>query len=324
MKKLFTIALVFILMPMLFGTPNKAAAKNAFSTEKTPSIQAKVNRPIPQAGSRGVMINEGFEGTFPPSGWDTLSAPGGTAGGATPIPWHQDDTYYMHTGTYGAAYGWGYNLNGWLRILHLDFSQADSIILSFWWESSYYWHVSPYDNGDLFVEVSTDNGINWDTLWTFGDQEDVTNSGVPWPWDDWVWYNSTLNLSSYAAQADVYIGFHVVADDNADMGMDDIQIDTTTVNINEQVEISPKTLMFKASTIINGTAKVEFTLPSPTNTNLAIYDVSGRLCRTLLSRRLSGSHHIISVKFDSPTGVYFYNLKTETGVNLTRKFLAVR
>jgi hypothetical protein len=224
MKKFTVVVTLCLLFVSVLSAEKNYSAQN-WSTAKTHEGPKRIYSPVIKNNDRGIMINEGFEGTFPPAGWDTLSAPGGSAGGTTPIPWHRDGAYY-YSGYYGAAYGWGYSLNGWMRILNLDFSNVNSATLSWWWESSYYWHVSPYDNGDLFVQVSTNSGATWDTLWTFGDETMVVGSGVPWPWDNWVWYQSTISLDAYAHQPNVWVGFHVVANDNADIGVDDVVIDT--------------------------------------------------------------------------------------------------
>ncbi len=62
--------------------------------------------------------------------------------------------------------------------------------------------------------------------------------------------------------------------------------------------------------------------------NLAIYDVRGRLVRTLVDGKLEAGRH--SVVWDGrnsggrmASGVYFYNLETEAG-RLTRKMTAIR
>ena len=292
----------------------------AFEVDKSATTQSKACGYAPLADPRGVMINEGFEGVFPPVGWDTVSVPGGTQGGAALIPWNQDNNYF-YSGSYGAAYGWGYNLDGWLRILSLDFSQVSNITLSFWWESSYYWHVSPYDNGDLFVKVSTDGGTNWDQLWTFGDSADVVNSGGVWPWDNWIYYYATLNLDTYAGLPDVYIGFHVVANDNADMAIDDVVIDTTATGIvEEKSNTNPNNInLFNAQpNPTRNNAMVSFNLLNATDAKLNIYDKNGCLIKTLLDGSVSSGYH--SVNWDGcdkygvkvPSGIYFYTLTANT------------
>ncbi len=173
--------------------------------------------------SGDTLIEEGFEVAVPPDGWGWVQGPG-VQGGSSPAYWHQDcNGWYAHSGMCGALVGWGYTIDTWLITPTLSLGGESS--LRFWWESSYYWHVDPYDNGDLFVKVSTDGGTNWDILWTFGDSAMVVNSGAPWPWENWVMYESYIDLTGY--KGDVLVAFNVVADDNADVAIDDVLIETT-------------------------------------------------------------------------------------------------
>jgi hypothetical protein len=225
MKKKFRGVLAIIICLPVFGVAANTQKEMPadYKGKRSVSIQPVRQCVTQRVENRDViLIDEGFEDAFPPVGWDVVEI-SGIQGGATPIPWHKNSySVYVHTGSFSTVYGWGFDLDGWLRILNLNLSGAESVTFSFWWQSSYEWHVYPYDNGDLFVEVSTDGGTTWDTLWTFGDPAMVVNSGVPWPWEDWVWYESTLNLDAYAGQPDVMVGFHVVADDNGDIALDDV------------------------------------------------------------------------------------------------------
>jgi hypothetical protein len=158
-----------------------------------------------------IILTEGFEGTWPPAGW------------SSPDLWTQDCSgYYYHTGLCGAYLAWGYGLNEWLIAPAVTLGTGS--YLKFWWESSYYWHVDPYDNGDLFVKISTNGGSSWTTLWTFGDSAMVVNSGGVWPWSNFVMYEATLDLSAYSGSA--LIAWHVVANDNADIAIDDVVVES--------------------------------------------------------------------------------------------------
>ena len=205
------------------------------ATDNSKTAPVHYESPADYTPDRGTLLFEGFEsGIMPPAGWDTVMVSGGT---------HWDTSTqvgYIHSGSFGALHPWGFTLDNWIRRPTLDFSGNDSLLLKFWWNSSYYWHVDPYDNGDLFVEVSTDGGTNWDTLWTFGDSAMVVNSGGVWPWTNWTWYQATLNLSDYGGESNVIIAFHVVADDNADIAIDDIEIDTIITGPN--IDVTPTSI----------------------------------------------------------------------------------
>jgi hypothetical protein len=270
------------------------------------------------------MLVQDFEGTFPPTGWDTSSAPGGGQGGVTLIPWHKDGDYF-YSGAFGTAYGWGYSLNGWLRILNLNLSSVSTASLSFWWESSYYWHVNPYDNGDLFVEVSTDNGVSWDTLWTFGDSANIVQSGVPWPWENFVWYHSTVSLTAYAGNANVRVGFHVVADDNADIGMDSVAVDTTRTGIIESgIQAAPSGFIGCMQNPTRDNPVIVYNVNNPGPVQIRVFDNLGRQINCLVNRlETPGRKTVLWITDDLPRGVY--NLKLEAnGMMYFKQLVLIR
>ena len=125
--------------------------------------------------------------------------------------WQVDDTY-AYEGDYGAYTPWGYDINTWLMTPEIDLS--DNHVVSFAWQSSYYWSVEPNDNADLFVKISTDEGTTWQTLWTFGEIGE---------WEDWTWYETTLDLSDFSDET-VMLAFNLVADDNADVTLDNVYV----------------------------------------------------------------------------------------------------
>lgn len=308
---------------MLLSIEQRTPFTEPFESEKSCPLQLSVH-PSLHTPCRDTMIGEGFEDSFPPIGWDTLSAPGGIQGGPYSIPWNQYGDPYNHTGDFGAVYGWGYNLDGWLRIVNLDFTSVEYAELLFWWMSSYEWSVDS-NNADLFVEVSLDAGITWDTLWTFGDSTAVMNSGVPWPWANWVWYESIIMLDDYAGSPNVMIGFHVVADDNADIALDDVVIDTIVSAVNEDITSTPlRGVQFRTSTIIsNQRAIFELILGEATEVNITVYDILGRFSEMVVSQDFSAGTHRFTRVLNLPAGVYFYRVKTPLDKDITQKFLVI-
>ncbi|KPJ70633.1 hypothetical protein AMJ52_09625 [candidate division TA06 bacterium DG_78] len=80
---------------------------------------------------------------------------------------------------------------------------------------------------------------------------------------------------------------------------------------------------FRATTISDGEAIIEFTLPVATSVDLYVYDAMGRLRKTLVSDRYSAGTHSLNVHLDLPSGVYFYCLTTEFGT-INKKCLIVK
>ncbi|KPJ70532.1 hypothetical protein AMJ52_09835 [candidate division TA06 bacterium DG_78] len=93
-------------------------------------------------------------------------------------------------------------------------------------------------------------------------------------------------------------------------------------SIAESNPIIPLNVTIHTPTISTGKTKIEFTLPEATNVDLLVYDAIGRLRRTLISDRFSAGTHTLHIDLNLSAGVYFYNLKTESGT-ITKKFLRV-
>ncbi len=156
------------------------------------------------------LFNDQFE-TGNLSLWDDVIEGPGTPGEQNYPYWFVTNDY-VFGGNYNAQVSWGYNINTWM--ISPAINVKENSVLSFIWISSYYWHIDPYQNGELTLEISTDDGSTWDPLWNF------TEIGV---WENWAWYLTTVNLSAYAGQ-DVRIAFHLVANNNADVALEDVYI----------------------------------------------------------------------------------------------------
>ena len=68
-----------------------------------------------------------------------------------------------------------------------------------------YW--DPDNEVRYFIEVSTDGGSNWDAVLDLDDQASVIAAGTSWPWDDWNWFDVTIDMSAYAGET-VQVAFH--------------------------------------------------------------------------------------------------------------------
>lgn len=150
------------------------------------------------------------DGTF--NAWgDYIQGPG-TPGDDGPNPyWYvtDDPGGAAADGTKICFSDWGYNIDTW--IVSEDLLVTESTTLSFWWNTSYYWHVDPNPNGSMHVKISTNGGANWTSIWTEEDAGVFTN---------WVWYETVLDLSSYAGL--VKIAFNFVSNDGATYSLDNI------------------------------------------------------------------------------------------------------
>lgn len=82
---------------------------------------------------------------------------------------------------------------------------------------------------DFQVRIKPVAEEEWTTLWSFLNEEDVINSGVPFPWTGWQTYQSNVDISAYSGQT-VEIAFvHCLLKSGLGMGnnikLDDIKLE---------------------------------------------------------------------------------------------------
>ncbi len=127
-----------------------------------------------------------------------------------------------------ARCGWGYNINTWLITPEIIITNETN--LTFSWSKSYTWSVSPNNNDDLFVKISTDNGATWTKIWQEEDYGEFANFG---------WFETTLDLSDYAGQV-CKIAFNVVGNDAAVNLIDNVSIGSSKAVGSRVISDAPK------------------------------------------------------------------------------------
>jgi hypothetical protein len=178
-------------------------------TLKSAPAGGTINKPQPQRTILVDFLTEGFESWFP-AGWTRVIT-------NSNFTWNQA-SYDPHSGTYDAQILYDPALvpqDEWMISPVLDLSAATpNLELSFWFLTSYYWHVSPYDNGDMIIAVSTDGGNSWSNpLWTEDDY------GV---FENWVWYEVVLDFSAYAGEPNFKVALVYQGSDGAQADFDDV------------------------------------------------------------------------------------------------------
>lgn len=144
------------------------------------------------------VLNEGFEGDFPPSGW-TLQTDAGSG-------WEQT-SLRAHTGVNSAYYNdYSGTQDAWLISPAIDLSEAPSAILKFWENDNW----SSYA-GEHEIAVSTDL-VAWTVLSTTIAPEDT-------------WVETILDLTPFVGQS-VYVGFHYTGNFSDEWYLDDIRVET--------------------------------------------------------------------------------------------------
>lgn len=109
------------------------------------------------------------------------------------------------------------NQDEWLISQVFDLSSLTDPQITFNWNMSYTWGVSPNDNYDMFLKATTDGGSTWTTLWT-----------EPTAFTDWTYYDTTLSLSVFTSETTFQFAFQYLGSDGAAFYLDDITIDNVT------------------------------------------------------------------------------------------------
>jgi hypothetical protein len=100
-------------------------------------------------------------------------------------------------------------------------------------------------------------------------------------------------------------------------------IETYDPGVAEGSSVIPEAFTFSAPTISKGKDNIKFSLPQTTKVDLLVYDVTGRLSQTVISRRFDAGIHTLHIDLNLSAGIYFYNLKTENHSPVVRKFLLI-
>jgi hypothetical protein len=223
-------------------------------------------------------------------------------------------------GNYTASANWKLTTDNFVAV-------ADNPVLQFmhWYDTE-----ASYDGGN--VKISTDHGANWTLITPVGGYSGTANSsnvGIPLEpcftghvqgfWEE---ENFVLDVDSgqtflirwhFGSDGSVYYpGWYI---DNV-VGLNCIW--STGITEDDPVTIIKTVLNApKPNPITNRTAKLSFSIASPSQTSLKIYDASGRLIITLVNEHLTSGRYDYTWNGTDDNnravaaGIYFYKLNTD-------------
>ncbi|MDD5088555.1 MAG: S8 family serine peptidase [bacterium] len=266
-------------------------------------------------GGEVTLLEEGFEGSFPPSGW-TIYATGtpnpenwealagnSDAGGGTIAHGGANAAFHDDDDTGGVQVDW--------LVTPLLNVPANATAVTFRVYERNYYMGNYYDYHGLWIST---NG----TLFS-----EVGEMGV----DHSSWTEVTVNIPGVAGQA-VWFAFIYQGDYATEWFLDDVRV-TATVPVSAG-DSSPSlptaiTLGQPYPNPFNSVATIPLELTSSTRVDVTVFDVLGRRVATLLDHAAlsAGSHQIAWNADDVATGVYFVRLQA-AGATQTQKILLVK
>ena len=155
------------------------------------------------------LILQDFNGgVVPPSGWQLLTT-------------NQNYTWkslLLDVGDYAAGVLYDPEFNQQDEVLLSQQLSIKEAILHFWSDGSIYWCRDTFDNCDLEVWIVVG-------AWDGGTGDDIYVGKAENDWvDNFVWSESSFNLTSMLPGKPIRIGFRYKGTEGADIYLDDIQI----------------------------------------------------------------------------------------------------
>jgi len=227
MKKLISLLISFVLVVSVFAQNNQTNYQKVFRPNaKVKNVNNHFSGKVSPSATpeyKAAVLNEGFESaTFPPSGWTKTTTDAS-------YTWTQATN--AHSGTKDAEVLYDPALaqqNEWLISPSVNLTSLTSPMLNFWWNMSYYWGVSPNNNYDFKVKVSTDGGTTWTIIWT----EDSAGT-----FTSYTYYKQSISLAAYASATNFKVAFQYIGSNGASLDIDDISIDNLPNNSLEYMGI---------------------------------------------------------------------------------------
>jgi C1A family cysteine protease len=234
------------------------------------------------------------------------------------------------TSGYTGSNVYGFNLNGDypnnmpaynLTTEVIDLSGIYNTEIRFW-----RWLGVEGSNFDHALIMASNDGANWETIWS-NPSDEISDNG---------WVQVSYDISSVADNQDsVYIRWVMGTTDGGwrycGWNIDDIEIlglvDMAAGETPIKTTNGHPQLFF--ATLIHSNADISYILPSRGHVELMVYDISGRRIKTLVNEiQSSGSHKLrwnCRSSNGSPvsSGVYFIRLKAKESV-LTKKLIITR
>lgn len=215
----------------------------------------------------------------------------------------------------------------------IDLSGVSFPFLYFKTASSYYWGVSPLNNYDISVSISTDDGVSWTEIWN----EDELATAEGGQFITWKSYLIKEDLSAYAGMSNVKLKFNYTGNDGAQWVIDSVRImecaDVTGVTIDTDsyttssfaldwddthtsydIEFGPADFTVGSGTIVTGITNSNYEITGLEEATAYDVYIKGNCSSTV-----SGAPYVLESVYtaldDTTTLDYTYDFDTEKPVH---------
>jgi hypothetical protein len=169
-------------------------------------------------------------------------------------------------------------------------------------------------NATLKLFITLDDGTNWTQVW------DAPNDGLTWRWREF-----DVDLSEYANNDNVVLGWLYVGNDGDLIAIDNVIITNGTVEVEKDKTIPSE---FKLSqnypNPFNPTTTINYSIADKGLVTLDIFNIRGEIVSQLVNRNQPTGNY--SVTFDASklsSGTYIYRL-VSNGNQIAKKMLLIK
>jgi opacity protein-like surface antigen len=251
------------------------------------------------------ILTQDFQGKdFPPIGWTTAT-------NVATRPWNfttvvfsaAGQTTFNITGAKSAGIGWiAQDQDAHLTSPTFSLVGYSDAALSFNAKLGYEYMVTPFANGDFNVEISTDGGTTFTSVWV---EEDYG------PYVDYETLAINVDLTTYAGMSNMQVRFHYTGNDADSMSFDDVLINGT-LGVKGALAAKFSTHPNPANDVVNISNNDNILL-----TNITVNDINGRTVKTVKVNNLSEVQLDVN---ELSSGVYFMNITSDSGIAV-KKFI---
>lgn len=263
-------------------------------------------------GGTQVILQEGFDGTFLPTGW-TKQTQNSANTWIQSNPQNNNFNQIDPNSQFSALVPWDANQNQNEWLITPAFSLGNgSASIEFYAGYSTNWLTG----ATLKLHISTDGGSNWTQLWT------ADNDG-----QGWIWRNKVIDLTSYSNKQNLKLAWQYVGIDGDLAGIDGVKLmghTTTGIDDNSNKVVTDYSLSQNYPNPFNPATMISWQAPVSGHQTLKVYDLLGREVATLVDEFKTAG--VYSIKFNAEnlaSGVYIYTLKVSDFIS-SRKMILLK